>query len=137
MRPEEGELRGDGEDGVADEADNLDRRSLTRLFPGLRLVGAIRQAFDLRKLVIAALGLALLQLGWAMLDGLFPVRRPSRPTLRGAVGPASLESGVGGSWETLAALHSRLSEPVRLLATPLFALLEPRSRLGNGCCTRF
>ena len=30
--------------------------TLTRIFPALRLVGAIRQAFDLRTLVIAALG---------------------------------------------------------------------------------
>ena len=57
---------------MSDESGYLDRRFLRRVFPGLRLVGAIRMAFDLRKLIIAALGLALLQLGWSILDRLFP-----------------------------------------------------------------
>ncbi len=54
------------------EVCNLDRRLLSRLFPGLRMVGAIRMAFDLRKMIIAALGLALLQAGWLLLDTIFP-----------------------------------------------------------------
>ena len=48
---ETGQSRGHREDDVPDEVSIPDRRSLTRLFPALRLVGAIRQAFDLRKLV--------------------------------------------------------------------------------------
>jgi len=116
---------------VADEVSNLDRRSLARLFPGLRLVGAIRLAFDPRKLLIAALGLALLQAGWSVIDGLFPASAAPTPDVREAVGPGSLEIGAVWSWETPAALHFRLSEPVRLLTTPLFALLDPRSRWGT------
>ena len=42
---------------MADAACNLDRRSLSRAFPGLRLVSALRLGFDFRKLVIAAIGL--------------------------------------------------------------------------------
>ena len=53
---------------MPEEVSIPDRRSLTRFFPALRLVGAIRLAFDLRKLIIAAIGLALLQPGWSLLD---------------------------------------------------------------------
>ncbi|MFI5459411.1 MAG: hypothetical protein ACHRXM_28640 [Isosphaerales bacterium] len=116
---------------MADEACNLDRRSLARLFPGLRLVGALRLAFDLRKLIIAALGLALLQLGWSLIDGLFPASAAVTPDMHTAAAPVGLATGVVWTWETLAALHSRLSEPIRLLTTPLFALLEPRSSWGT------
>ena len=42
---------------MPDEVSIAGRRSWNRFFPALRLVGAIRQAFDLRKLAIAALGL--------------------------------------------------------------------------------
>jgi len=116
---------------VADEACNLDRRSLARLFPGLRLVGALRLAFDPRKLVIAALGMALLQLGWSLIDMLFSASTAVTPDVHTAAGPVSVASGVVWTWETLAMLHSRLSEPVRLLATPLFAMLGLRSSWGT------
>jgi hypothetical protein len=113
---------------VADEAPNLDRRTLRRLFPGLRLVGAIRLAFDLRKLVIAALGLALLQLGWSILDRLSPESAAVTPDVVGTVGVAGIERGVETwSWEGLAGLHRRLSEPVRALTSLLLAFLEPGS----------
>ena len=54
------------------EACKLDRRVMGWVFPIQRLLGMIRMAFDLRKLIIAALGLALLQLGWMLLDRVFP-----------------------------------------------------------------
>ena len=106
---------------------NLDRRTLRRLFPGLRLVGAIRMAFDLRKLVIAALGLALLQLGWSILDRLFPGST--------AVTPASSTAGLSieldfhaETWisASLWQAHEGLSEPFRNLLSPLSALFDPR-----------
>jgi len=88
-------------------------------------------AFDLRKLVIAALGLALLQLGWSLIDGLFPASAAVTPDLYEAVGPGGLETGAIWTWETAAALHSRLWEPARLLTTPLLTLLDPRSSWGT------
>ena len=98
---------------MADEALNLDQRTLKRLFPGLRLVGAIRSAFDLRKLVIAALGLALLQLGWSILDRLSPDSAAITPEVFEAAGAAGITLSAGPwSWGQLAAFHWRLSEPV-------------------------
>ncbi len=111
---------------MPDEVSILDRRSLTRLFPALRLVGAIRQAFDLRKLIIAALGLAILQAGWWVLDRLVPAADDTTPPVFGpAVARKALSEPDFWSWETVSGLHLRLSEPVRLLATPLFGFVEP------------
>jgi hypothetical protein len=111
---------------VPDEFSIPERRQLVRLFPALRLVGAIRQAFDLRKLLTAALGLAILQAGWTLLDQLVPAAADTTPAL---LSPSLASKGPSepGFWssETLVGLHNRLSEPFRLLATPLFALLEP------------
>ncbi len=111
---------------MPDEVSVLDRRSLTRLFPALRLVGAIRQAFDLRKLIIAALGLALLQPGWVLLDRLVPAAADTTPDLFApSISVKSISERDFWSWETVSVLHFRLSEPVRLLATPLFVFVEP------------
>ena len=117
---------------VPDEVSIPDRRSLTRLFPALRLVGAIRQAFDLRKLIIAALGLVLLQPGWSLLDRLVPAAADTTPDLFApSVSVKSVSEPDFWSWETVSGLHFRLSEPVRLLATPLFAFVEPGSGWGR------
>ena len=105
---------------------------LTRLFPAVRLVGAIRQAFDLRKLVIAALGLAILQPGWTLLDrlgsagGRHDARRVRAPFSRRK---ASLEPDFW-SWDTV----SRASFPA-LGASPaagdsLVRFRRARRRLG-------
>src|SRR5262249_12410881 len=105
-----------------------DRRFLRRVFPGLRLVGAIRMAFDIRKLMIAALGLALLRLGWAVLDRLFPGSAAITPDTPLAVGPATVDF-QSESWPlaALAHAHERLSEPFRNLLSPLLALFNPQS----------
>ena len=117
---------------MPDEVLIPDRRALTRLFPALRLVGAIRQAFDLRKLLIAALGLALLQPGWTLLDRLVPAAAGTTPDLFSpSVAVKSVSEPDFWSWETVSGLHFRLSEPVRLLAAPLFALVEPGARWGR------
>jgi hypothetical protein len=104
-----------------------DRRSLLRILPGLRIVGAIRMAFDLRKLVIAALGLALLHLGWSVLDRLFPASAAVTPDLSAVVGPIGYDSG-GDSWATagLRHAHERLSGPFKDLFSPLMAFFDPR-----------
>jgi hypothetical protein len=105
-----------------------DRRFLLRILPGLRIVGAIRMAFDLRKLVIAALGLALLQLGWLLLDRLFPASAAVTPDISAVMGPVGDASG-GDSWVSagLRHAHERLSQPFRDLLSPLLALFDPRS----------
>jgi hypothetical protein len=117
---------------VPDEVSIPDRRTLTRLFPALRLIGAIRQAFDLRKLIIAALGLALLQPGWMLLDRLVPGASDTTPDLFApSISLKTSSEPNFWSWETVSGLHFRLTEPVRLLATPLFALVEPGAGWGR------
>ena len=111
---------------MPDEVSIPDRRSLTRSFPALRLLGAIRQAFDLRKLLIAALGIALLQPGWTLLDRLVPAAAATTPDMFApSIFVKSVSEPEFWSWETVSGLHFRLSEPVRLLAVPLFAFVEP------------
>ena len=113
---------------MAGELANLDRRILRRLFPGLRLLGAIRMAFDFRKLTIAALGLALLEPGWSILDRLFPGSASVTPDTLAETETASFDLGAR-SWGSgvLGQLHARLSEPFRDLLSPLLALFDPRS----------
>ncbi len=53
-----------------------------------RLIQAIGLAFDLRKLVIAALGLLLLQFGWSRLDWLFSGSASVTPNMFDTGGPA-------------------------------------------------
>jgi hypothetical protein len=87
----------------------------------------MRMAFDARKLAIAAVGLLLLQLGWSLLDLAFlgsvgvtpdviPRGRATRPM-----------DSLAWSADTLARLTHRLSEPARVLTTPLTVLLDPNS----------
>jgi hypothetical protein len=110
------------------EVCNLDRRFLRRVFPGLRLVGAIRMAFDLRKLIIAALGLALLQLGWSILDRVFPGSTAVTPDRLAGGLPMDLDFRAE-TWTSanFRQAHERLSEPFRNLLSPLSALFDPRS----------
>ncbi len=107
---------------------NLDGRFLRRVFPGLRLLGAIRMAFDLRKLIIAALGLALLQLGWFILDRLFPGSAAITPNVSTTGLPIDLDFRAE-TWNSAAfrQAHDRLSEPFQNLLAPLLALFDPRS----------
>ena len=96
-----------------------------RVGPGwLRLLRAVRAAFDISKVVLAALGLILLQTGWGVLDRLFPespavgqIPCPARRCITRARG--ELDSS---SWEFVRSTGWRLTEPARILATPLIAL---------------
>jgi hypothetical protein len=112
---------------VVDEAPVLDRRALRRLFPGHRLFAAVRLAFDFRKLVIAAMGLSLLQLGWLILDQVSPGSAVVVPDVFAA---ATANAGAGpdtGFSDPLAGLSWRLSEPMRALLSPLAAFHDPAS----------
>jgi hypothetical protein len=116
------------ENDMAGEFGNVDRRTLRRLFAGLQLSGAIRMAFDLRTLTIAALGLASLRLGWAVLDRLFPSSASvtTDPLEVGATASFVLGDGPWRS-DVFRQLNLRLSEPFRNLIAPLLALFDPRS----------
>jgi hypothetical protein len=111
---------------VIDEVANLDHRALRRLFPGLRLMAAVRIAFDLRKLLIAALGLGLLQVGWLIVDRLMPGVEPVVPDVIGAATESAVElAPEAWSWSRISGLPWRVAEPVRVMTAPLAALLDP------------
>jgi hypothetical protein len=117
---------------VPDEVSIPGRRSWNRFLPALRLVGAIRQAFDLRKLVIAALGLALLQSGWSLLDRLVPAAVDATPDVFESSAPThTLSENDLWSSINLSQYYYRLTEPARLLTAPLLALVEPGSSWGQ------
>jgi hypothetical protein len=105
----------------------VDRRSLIRLFPGLRLLGALRLAFDFRKLIIAAIGLALLQFGWSFLDRLFPGADVVTPDLFESSRASGIQlEALNWTWSEFAIIHARVSEPFQILVTPVLVLFNPR-----------
>ncbi len=83
-------------------------------------------AFDVRKLLIAAIGLFLIQIGWVALDRAMPASAAATPEplgsseILGFPHPGSISQNV-------VALTMRLTEPIRLLMYPLLALLDPAS----------
>lgn len=97
----------------------------------LRLVAAIRLAFDPRKLAIAAIGLLFLRVGWSTLDILLPA---SPGVTADILGPATPDTSPVGGWDRIGELaisrSLRLSEPFRLLIGPLWTLFNPASDWG-------
>jgi hypothetical protein len=117
---------------VVEEAVTLDPRSLIRSFPGLRLLGAVRLAFDLRKLLVAAVGLVLLDGGWSLLHRLSPASAAVTPVMPDLMAPSAIEGAHPVlSWDSLSTLLARLLEPIRLLTVPLLALIEPGCTWGQ------
>jgi hypothetical protein len=116
---------------VVEETTSPGRVSSYRRQGALRLIAAVRLAFDPRKLIIAALGLLLLQLGWAAFDVLLPASRGVTPELFGptltATKPAGGWNGIG---ESASAMTVRLSDPFRALTSPLWILFDPASEWG-------
>jgi hypothetical protein len=112
---------------VVEEENSAERAERPRRWPGLQITAAVRMAFDARKILIAAAGLLLLQLGWSLLDLAFLGSVGVTPDVlqRGpAVDPANT---LSWSTETIDRLTRRLFEPARVLTTPLAALFAPRS----------
>jgi hypothetical protein len=113
---------------VVEETTSPGRIPSYRSLGAIRLAAAIRLAFDPRKLTIAALGLLLLQLGWATLDLLMPASAGVTVNL---IGPSRLTAKPGEGWngigEHTKSQTLRLSEPLRVLAGPLWVLFDPAS----------
>ena len=94
---------------------------LARLFPWTRLLRGPSIALDSRKLILAAVGLVLLWLGWMTLDRVFSTDDP----LAARIAPAELASEYMTT--------SRFS--INLVAEPFFLLIAPFARvfrLGQG-----
>jgi hypothetical protein len=77
--------------------------------------------------VLAALGLILLQSGWLVLDAALPASAAVTPEPFDLARPTAKADGLLWTRDGVAALTSRLAQPVRLLTTPLGALLDPAS----------
>src|SRR4051794_37620664 len=112
---------------MPDEAANPDIFTPHDGAPWLRLLHAARQAFDLHRLVLAALGLVLLQAGWDILGRLFPGSPGAMPEVFPQVGnfPAVTVDSLGShARELIAGAAWRLLEPARVLAEPIRAFFE-------------
>ena len=107
-----------------------------RLFPWVRLFRGIGVANDPKKLMLAALGLVLLHVGWAGLDWLFPAssrvtpavlpsgRWPALARWADEVGVA--DRGVDPEWlaRRLGGAAWRLTEPARYLVGPFLDIFR-------------
>ena len=116
---------------MVEEEISANRAIPPRRWPGLRIAAAVRMAFDARKVIIAAAGLLLLQLGWSLLDLAFLDSASATPDVlpRGrVVDPADT---LSWSAATIDRLTHRLFEPARILTTPLDALLESQEPLAD------
>jgi hypothetical protein len=113
---------------VIEETTITSRSSPYHRFGGLRLIGAIRMAFDPRKVMIAALGLILLEAGWSLLNIALPATATVTP---GPLEPPGTSVSPGEGWTRMGdqamLLTLRLFEPIRLLTNLLQALLDPAS----------
>jgi hypothetical protein len=117
---------------VASEGLNPDPLSAFRQLPGLRILSAIRLAFDIRKVIVAAAGLVLLQLGWSILDWMLPASADATPELSWTSGVVGLRpTGLHWAESSGRLATERLLEPLRLLVSPLLALVEPGASWGR------
>ena len=95
-------------------------------------MGALRLAFDFRKLVIAAIGLLLLELGWSLLDSLFRDMEAVAPRLFNTSRAPDIQlEALSLSWTEFSSIHARVSEPFQVLAAPTLVLFRP----GSGWLT--
>ncbi len=99
----------------------------------LRLFRAPRLAIDISKLVLAAAGLILLQIGWGALNRLLPESSAVTPLLHTSPAAPSWGDRMSldmVSWEFSRLVAWRLFEPAQVFATPLIALFTPGKSFG-------
>lgn len=108
---------------MTDGPPDLGEVSYVRLFPWLRLVRAVGSSFEPRRLVLAALGLAVLDAGWSGLADVFP----------GSPGVAAPRPfNVPIRWETwgeqASGAASIVADPARTLVAPFLSIFD----VGRG-----
>jgi hypothetical protein len=114
---------------LADDASLMERRPLLRLWPALRVIAAVRLACDLRKLLIAAIGIIVVEAGWFAGDRLFQAPGDVTPSVLATILPLAWDAhDLPSPRETVVKLALWISEPVRVLVLPLLALTDPASR---------
>jgi hypothetical protein len=96
-----------------------------------RLPRAVVLSLDLRKLVVAAFGLLLLQGGWRLLDAAFsgpPDLALDLPALAAAPATTVIPGDLPGAGALIRSAGWRLTEPWRLLIVPLLRLMSVEHR---------
>ncbi len=94
----------------------------------MRLLRAVQSSFDLRKAILAGLGLLILHAGWDLFELGLPGARGISPHLPGRPGAPVATAGEleeHAEWQQIRGALWRLTEPVRILAGPLISLFEP------------
>ena len=103
---------------MADDPNAQPAIRLTGLFPWLRLVSAVSRAADPKRLVLAALGLLLLHLGWSGIDRLAP---------RSGAIPVRAFPAVSRFPDGMDSLPRRMAEPVLVVVGPFLDVFSARS----------
>lgn len=93
-----------------------------RLFPWIRLFRAVRVALDAKKLILAALGLALTVTGWSAIELLFPQTGVAELGFIGQPLPSPF-SGRTSVAEAVIQAATRVTDPALTLLSPFTALL--------------
>ncbi len=112
---------------MALEASFTDEISWSRLLPWTRLFRAVGLSIDGRKLILAALGLIVLNLGWGVLGRLLPGSsyvppRAWRPSQ--SVSPETFSLFAPG----LGPIPVKLAEPAQTILQPFFAVFSLNAR---------
>jgi hypothetical protein len=94
-----------------------------RLFPWVRLFRAVRLALDAKKLILAAIGVGLMQVGWGLFDRAFPTAEPliSGP---GTVPLPNVFDSVRPLRQTVGEAASRLTDPALAFVQPFLGLFS-------------
>ncbi|MGC8640314.1 MAG: hypothetical protein ACP5XB_10615 [Isosphaeraceae bacterium] len=92
------------------------------------LLRAVQSSFDLRKAIVAALGLLIFHAGWDLFVLAVPAVRGIPPYLPGRTTAAAAATGeieARAEWGRIRSAGWRLTEPSRILVSPLVSLFEP------------
>ena len=92
------------------------------------ILRAVQSSFDLRKAIVAAVGLLILHAGWDLFELAVPGMRGISPHLPGSsisLVATAVEAEEHAEWRRLRTTTWRVTEPVRLLIGPLISLFEP------------
>jgi hypothetical protein len=94
----------------------------------LPLLRLVQSSFNLRKALLAALGLIILHAGWDLSEFALPGTRSVSPSLPGRSAMSVATAGEleeHADWEQVRNAGWRMTEPVRILASPLISMVEP------------
>jgi len=108
---------------MAAESSSTDEISWSRLLPWTRLFRSVGFSIDARKLILAALGLVFLNLGWEGLDRLFPSSRAITPPAweaRTFASPATPDGFV----LDVSGIPWKMTEPARYIVGPFLSVFS-------------